>query len=320
MKTNLFIKFYIIVLIFLVKNSFAGEILGISTPYLPNTISLIDSDDLVSNIILTNTSTYLNYTSKNYSNLFKPRKIIRNEVGLKTIWDIEYNENQSLNLLEKLNFNKIKSSINYFQKNEFTKTFLTQELSNTLTNIENITFFQTTDGFTSRFTLKSKDANFLTSLSQIPILNTENAEVLSNEITKGTNLPIYGKFLIAESIPDSHFLLIKNYNYGLGSDPNSVEKINIKKYPDSESRMRAIRSGSIAIIVAPTIKEIKDAETDPTLEIIESPFSKKPLKIIKNSENNESYDLTHLIVRKSLKPDDNFTNFFELHGLSKSVL
>jgi ABC-type transport system substrate-binding protein len=238
----------------------------------------VESKDLVSNIILTNTNTYLNYTSENSSSIFKPKKIIRTEVGSKTIWDIDYSEKQNLNRTEKFSFEKIKNSIDYILNDSTINSNLSAKLLNSLKNIEKISFSETTDGFSCRFILNAPDPDFLTALSQIPVLNQENAKDLGAEISKGTNLPIYGKFLISEAVPDSHYLLTKNPSYGLGSDTATIDKVSIKKFPDSESRMRAIRSGSIAIIVAPTINEVRDAETDPTLEIIDSPISKKQLK------------------------------------------
>lgn len=306
---------------FLATNSFAGEILGISTPYLPSSINIANSRDLISNIILANSSTYLNYSDQNTSNLFRPTKITRNETRTATIWEIEYKENQNLNRVETFDSSIVKNTIKFLAEDYLLAHSATKSFRDSIANIKNLTFRKTEVGFVSRFELTTSDPNFLEVLSKTPLINVDNATILGSERNKSTNLPIYGKYLVEEVVPNSHYALTLNHSYGLGAESNMVSKVRIKKYPDSESRMRAIRSGSIAIIVAPTLREIADAKSDPTLEIITSPFANKNYNMASETlDKSETYDLSHLIVRRSLNPDKNFINFFEFHGLSKSVL
>ncbi len=302
-----------------------AETLSISSPYLPSKIQILDSEDLVTNVILSNISSPIYKQSPETSSPLKATKTSRTKDKDNEIWEVQYPNDVPISSTKKMNSSIIKNSISflreYYRKQE---SYPTSDIGKSVFNIAEINFSDTSDGFTAKFKLKNTEANFLHSLNSMPIIDKNTAEIMEAELGKGTNLPLFGNFQIKENSPNSHYTLVRNNYFGLNSEKEAIQEVIIKKYENSESRMRSIRSGSVSIILAPTLNEIKDASSDPTLEIINSPFAKQSYKMVVDKKNdldsNEIYDLQHLIIRKSLKTDNNFINFFELHSVILSVV
>lgn len=305
---------YLALSIFCLSPCFAGEILQISAPYLPEQLDYFEDNDLISNIILKNTSSKINTVESDELNPARVKKIIRTNLDNNQVWDLEYSSNTSLNYAEKLTEELIKNSIEYAKKHS------SKDISTSLNNIENTLFYNTINGFMCRFILRQEDPGFIKNLSKVPLINNKIANIFGTELGKGTNQAVYGHYTIKEANPESHISLTKNNYFGTNSNTDSVQEIIIKKISDPEARIRQIRSGSSAIIVAPTIQEIEEAKNDPTLLVIDSPFSKKEYRIMADKDNNYTYDLQHIIIRKALNLDKNFFNNFELHGIDKTML
>ena len=312
-----------LILSILSSHCLASDILGISSPYLPDTIYVLDSNDLVSNIVLSNSATFLINSRKESDNPIKQLKITRDKLNSGETWEIEYPNETPLNQTTQFSPKEVKDSVEFFKYSELSK-ISSIETQTSLANLDKITFSNTENGFTAKFKTKKADPEFINLLSKLPLVNKDPAEILGLDLGKGTNLPLYGMFQLIEAIPDSHYTLIKNSSFGFNTNSQGIGGFKIKKFTNSEDRMKAIRSGTIGIIVSPTLGEIADANSDPTLEVIPSPFAKRQFKMIQDpaseSKENEVFDLTKLIVRRSLHPDQKFRDNFELHGLLKSVL
>lgn len=324
-----YILLYILALISCTNLAFAADTLGVGTPYLPEKIQMIDSKDLVTNLILNNISTYFAVTKNNPKDDFKPKKMSRTVTTNPTtgkdqeIWDLEYNDGPSISKNKKFDPETIKNSVVFFKDNFPLDSKLEQEQEtiNSIKKISSVDFSNSASGFNVRFRLSEEDPKFISALAKIPLIDEKTAEVFAENLGEGTNLPLNGRFLIKDFEKESQILLIRNSAFGYYPDKSEIDYISVKKYTSAESRMKAIRGGAISIIVIPSLTEINDALNDPTLEVINSPFRDSNYTIPKNIDFSENtFDLNHIIVRRSLNPDENFLKQFQLYGLSKDIL
>ncbi len=285
----------------------AQEILGIGVPYLPDKLSPLKSDSIVPEAIRLCLVSHFGEGSEKTSLVSQRRRETRNGQE----WVFEYKPNISLNDTTIFEPQIIINTIDYF------KSTKEKRFKSVLKNIKSTNFSKDSSLNSLTISLKIPDNDFPQKISNIPLINTSLAYQFKNKIGSGTNMPTYGNFIIKDFRPEDHLTLIKNKQFGLNNNPQGFEVVQFKKYPNDGSRIKALRTGNIMIILVPTLDEIKDSEDDTTLEIIDSPLKGDIPNEIYGSESEILIDISKIIVRKSLQTDQSFKDAFRLEGIKK---
>lgn len=315
---------------------YADDTLGIGTSYLPNQINLLHSNDLVTNILKNNLITYFINKEDAPKDNFKPRQISKSLESDKEFWNFEFIKKPPISQNKYLSPEIIISTFEYFKKNKV--LYNIPENKNFIEIIDNVKKITYEEKNINSFLLKMEVAKnnqlFLDHLSVVPLLDAELAEIFGNEIGKNTTMPTFGYFQIKDR-NENQIDLIRNSYFDYSSDGEKVLKVSFKKFDSSDQRLKAIRSGSISIIVAPSLRELENTKNDPTLLVLDCPFKNLGYSIEENqkfdqtdqqnqglpTENkNVIFDLQSIIVRKSLLLDQFFLKLYQLQSISEKLL
>lgn len=285
----------------------AQDILGIGVPYLPKKLNPLKAEELVSEAILLGLVSHFGEGSEKTSFVSERRRETTNGQE----WVFEYKPSISLNDTTTFEPQIIIDTIDYF------KSTGEESFKSVLDNIKFANFSKDSSLNSLTIALKVPDNNFPKKISNIPLINTSLAYQFKEKIGSGTNMPTYGNFIIKDFRPEDHLTLIKNHLFGLDNNPQGFEVVQFKKYPNDGSRIRALRTGNIMVILIPTLDEIKDSEGDTTLEIIDSPLKEQAPNDMFGDQSDTLIDISKIIIRKSLQTDKSFKDTFRLEGIKR---
>jgi ABC-type transport system substrate-binding protein len=172
------------------------------------------------------------------------------------------------------------------------------------------------------FTLKHASSDFPRILSLVPIIDTEVASIFGAEFGAGTNCSFLGPYQVRES-RDQRIVLERVPDFYRAGKP-VVSVLELVRFADAESALRALRVGAIDIIALPTAAQLADLEEDPTLIALRSPYVNLAqltgpwvLNSKYWSQENDEADLLKtdtIIVRKTLHLDQAALSRFDLSG------
>lgn len=325
----LFSNWISIFILFISTNVLANNTLGIGTSYIPEKIELLESKDLITNIIQSNILMYAVEKEGEPKDNFKPHKISRTVGDDVDIWKLEYTNQPPLSKHTVFGPEIIEKSIPFFLEHQEILKNKDNELTiELLKEIKKISINQNTaNGFNISFEINKSSLNFINTMAKVPLVDYKLAHILKKELGKNTSVPAYGRYFIKDR-STHHLHLAKNSYFDYSGTSTYYSKINFTQFDSSEQRLKAIRSGAISMIVAPTLYEIEQIKSDPTLIRLDCPFKNKSLKIIDNesfdkdrtSSQIHAFDLTSIIVRKSLLLDQFFLKLYQMHGISEKLI
>ena len=169
--------------------------------------------------------------------------------------------------------------------------------------------------------LNQSDRSFLCLLSQIPIFDPLLADTFNDKHLKGNFVSGLGAFAAGSITEDGSITLKPSKFFWLASLP-VPQAVIFKPFSNGASALSALRTGSADIILIPTINQLKLAESDKTLLILDSPLNKMPNSSAlrkthwgdQASEEGSELVPSKIIVRREMKLDSDALARFDLRG------
>lgn len=231
---------------------------------------------------------------------------------------------------ERLTPERLISSIEFWRRFSKDRQFTSSPEPVALSDIENINvispehFYHTSPATkTVVMTLKAKSEKSLLALAELPLVDSDIANLLGRNLGTGTFLPTLGPYYLAGNT-NSSTLTLHASRYFYRENTPKVPKIVFLEFSSSRAALKALRTGKISIIALATDQLIKDSQQDPTLTVKLSPLNNL---LPKNShwqlqrsfwsDKNNPEDILRtdkVILRKALQTDQYFDSSFELSG------
>jgi hypothetical protein len=313
------------------SNAYGNESITIGVPYLPSKIDLLNNTEPVTRIITRNISASL-IKNTGERNPVAAVKIARriDPADQFPLWELEFTRGVPLEHQQSFQPSVIKDSFSSLMMLKEFSGENTSSISKLIESTDSIILSEYSDRFSAIFKLSSHFNSFPEILAKIPLIDHSRAQIFGKSLGESTNLPLYGPFKIMEHRPGEEVRMIRNEYFGFPGDQSHSRSITVKVFKETDTAMRALRTGSISMIALPCSYLIEDAKRDATLRILPSPLSNeaetdwKPIlshwKSKGDSETpgqDHEIDIKNIIVRKSMELTPEFIRSFDLKNISK---
>ncbi len=209
------------------------------------------------------------------------------------------------------------------------KSFAKDELRSRLDRISSISVhlevevvpYRTVERKQLKITLTEADPKFDQVLAQIPIIDTNLWNEFGQFAGNGTLVPVVGPFVVKESGENKITRLEKNQRYFKPGLPKS-QSVRFIAFEDDVAALRALRVGSVDLLVVTTPEILKKAMEDRSLRILTSPLCLESSPCSLPSEHWGKNPLAgnriisdKIVVRSSLELDEQFRGRLDVSGL-----
>lgn len=173
-----------------------------------------------------------------------------------------------------------------------------------------------------RIPFRGEAASVLHALSAVPVLQERLARQMGVDIGDHTFAPYLGPFVLKSNLPDEGVELQRNRHFYRPGYPR-VDTVHFKILDTAAEALTALRVGGVHIIILPTHALLESVREDPTLLILPSPLSshrqEKKWRLQREywslpSDKADRLVTESIVIRRSLKYDERFTENFDLSG------
>ncbi|MCC6221659.1 MAG: hypothetical protein IT291_10510 [Deltaproteobacteria bacterium] len=303
--------------------------LRVAIPYLVSKLDILNYDDPVNRLIIANLGAKLTRIDANGSIQLDIASSFAEQDENKT-WEFAIRPNLRFADNRELTATDIKKTFEFLIERA-TAQQKSNSIARKLQNIKSIRVSHVRESHYKqysldniKFHLQNGDKDFLTFLSQIPIIDTRISKNFGELFGSGTLFTSLGPYQLRENRAGEIVVLERSDYYFRPGFPRAA-LVEFVVFEDDSSALSALRVGAVDIIPLATEKQLDEISTDPTLVAIDSPLENIRSAITTNwllERKNWSKDegkpgtfaITKSIVRKNLKLDDRALGAFDLSG------
>lgn len=309
------------------SSSAQAEKIGIGLPHGIKNLNPLQNDSLEAKAVYASLASRLTTLNSDGSTSLDVANSLRSVNGSRD-WYVSIPENLSFPSGRTLSLEELKNSMLLF-RDKYRESLPADELRRKLNNIKDILVevrrekvgYRVLDKKFLRFQLHQSEQEFDRVLAQMPIIESSLWSEFGQFAGSGTLVPVFGPYIVEQNDETEVTQLKSNQHFFKAGIPRS-SSVRFVPFEDDISALRALRVGSIDILLVSTPEILKKAEMDRSLRVLSSPLCPEENSCRLSSDHWGKNPLAgnkiisdKIIVRSSLELNEQFRGRLDVSGL-----